>query len=152
MNIYVASSWRNLSQPRIVHLLRDRGHQVYDFRHPAEDDNGFSWAQIDPDWQAWNSRAFPKALSHPLSEKGFTLDKEALDRADVVVLVLPCGRSAHLELGYAVGKGKLTAILLSPEQNEPELMYKMVDLITDDEAVLFERLAAEKALEAAGHG
>ena len=27
---------------------------------------------------------------------------------DTFVLVLPCGRSAHLELGWAVGQGKRT--------------------------------------------
>ena len=136
MNIYVASSWRNLSQPRIVHLLRDRGHQVYDFRHPAEDNEGFGWGEINPDWQAWNPRAFQDALLHPLAEKGFKLDMDALDAADVVVLVLPCGRSAHLELGYAIGKGKPTAILLD-QHFEPELMYKMVNLVTDNETTLF---------------
>ena len=45
--------------------------------------------------------------------------------ADAFVLVMPCGRSAHLELGWAAGAGKPTAILLS--DGEPELMYKMVD-------------------------
>lgn len=32
--IYLASSWRNEHQPRILALLRDAGHEVYDFRHP----------------------------------------------------------------------------------------------------------------------
>jgi hypothetical protein len=52
----------------------------------------------------------------------------ALDWCDTCVLVLPCGRSAHLELGYAIGQAKTTAILHHPEQHmEPELMSKMVD-------------------------
>ena len=64
-------------------------------------------------------------LEHPLAAKGFSTDMEGLDWADAVVMVMPCGRSSHLELGYAVGKNKRTIILLS--QSEPELMYKMVD-------------------------
>jgi len=48
------------------------------------------------------------------------------------VLVLPCGRSAHLELGWAAGQGKRTAILLDGPQVTPELMYKMVDHISTD--------------------
>lgn len=48
-----------------------------------------------------------------------------------MVLVLPCGRSAHLELGWAVGAGKPTCILMAPNQ-EPELMYRMVGSIRLD--------------------
>jgi len=50
-------------------------------------------------------------------------------------MVMPCGRSSHLELGYAVGQRKKTVVLLS--QSEPELMYKMADyLVTDTEQML----------------
>lgn len=44
MNIYVASSWRNLLQPGIVVALRRCGHDVYDFRNPAPGNKGFAWA------------------------------------------------------------------------------------------------------------
>ena len=53
----------------------------------------------------------------------------ALSASSACVLVMPCGRSAHLELGHANGAGKPTAILLS--DGEPELMYGMADLVTD---------------------
>jgi nucleoside 2-deoxyribosyltransferase len=49
---------------------------------------------------------------------------DALNAADVTVLVLPCGRSAHLEAGYTAGQGKPVVILLD-QTFEPELMYKM---------------------------
>lgn len=55
--------------------------------------------------------------------------ERALVAADAVVMVLPCGKSAHLELGWAVGRGKRTAILLD-DPVEPELMYKMVDYLS----------------------
>ncbi len=45
--------------------------------------------------------------------------------ADAVVLVNPCGRSAHLELGWGMGSRKLTLILLS--DGELELMYRLAD-------------------------
>ena len=44
--------------------------------------------------------------------------------ADVCVLVLPCGRSAHTEAGWFAGKG-LKTIVYMPEKQEPELMYKL---------------------------
>jgi hypothetical protein len=36
--------------------------------------------------------------------------------------VLPCGKSAHLELGGACGRGKRTIVLMA-EPDTPELMY-----------------------------
>jgi hypothetical protein len=46
--------------------------------------------------------------------------------ADGCVLVLPCGRSAHLKAGWFVGAGKPLWIMLDDASPiEPELMYKM---------------------------
>jgi hypothetical protein len=128
MKIYVASSWRNKHQPVIVRGLRFQGHEVYDFRHPADDNDGFRWIDIDPHAARWDNRAFRDALGTPVAERGFKYDFDALKWCDVCVLVLDCGRSAHLELGYAVGAGKKTIVLLL-DFVEPELMYKMVDAI-----------------------
>jgi len=126
MKIYVASSWRNARQPEVVKALREAGHEVYDFRNPRPGDNGFAWASIDSKWQSWNPLEFMGALSHPLARKGFAFDFNAMQWADAIVMVQPCGRSAALELGWGVGAGKRTAVLLAPEQ-EPELMLKMAE-------------------------
>lgn len=124
--IYVASSWRNAIQPNVVNSLIVAGHDVYDFRNPEEGDTGFAWSDIDPDWIKWNVDQYTKGLSHPLAENGFKKDFAAMEWADVCVLVLPCGRSAHLEAGWFVGAGKQLYIL-TKDGEEPELMYKMAD-------------------------
>ncbi len=53
----------------------------------------------------------------------------ALRSADAVVLVLPSGKSAHLELGWAAGAGKRTCVYSPEETMTPELMYLMCDHI-----------------------
>jgi hypothetical protein len=121
--IYVASSWRNPMQQGVVYTLRAAGHVVYDFRNPKEGDKGFHWSEIDPDWKLWTPERFRESLSHPIAERGFRSDFDAMKWADVGVLVMPCGRSAHLEAGYFVGAGKPLYILLA--DGEPELMYRM---------------------------
>jgi hypothetical protein len=139
MKIYVASSWRNEFQPLVVAELREDGHDVYDFRHPAPGNDGFSWRQIDPDWSAGEAApgraqdvaAYIGMLRHPVAERGFALDMDALRAADVCVYVMPCGVSASLEAGYAVGAGKPTVVYV-PKMREADLMVKMADLITDD--------------------
>jgi len=62
--------------------------------------------------------------------------------AHTCVLVLPCGRSAHLEAGYFVGASKPLYILIEDEI-EPELMYKMADFIFGDLDELTETLLKE---------
>lgn len=127
MRIYVASSWRNQFQPRVVDTLRGAGHEVYDFRHPRPGDYGFSWGDIAANWQEWTPEQYLKGLSSPIAEAGFASDMEGLRWCDAVVAVQPFGRSASLELGWACGAGKVTVLLLAP--GEPELMVKMCDYI-----------------------
>ena len=42
--VYVASSWSNEYQPRIVAFLREREHEVYDFRNPKRKTD-FRWSR-----------------------------------------------------------------------------------------------------------
>jgi len=125
MRIYVASSWRNETrQQAVVRLLRDLGHHVYDFRNPAPGDTGFGWQQCATKDELRDPRAFrDRVLVHPVARAGFNKDMGALVTAQATVLVLPCGRSAHLELGYAAGDGQRTVVLLDDPMSEPELMY-----------------------------
>lgn len=87
--------------------------------HSAMPKKGSDWETVD-DYLAM--------VSHPRAIEGYEADFAAMDKADTFVMVLPCGKSAHLELGWAVGAGKRTAILCE-NPIEPELMYRMVDHI-----------------------
>lgn len=127
MKIYVASSWRNQQQPEVVRRLMAAGHEVYDFRHPKDGEDGFHWSDIDNDWQIWSPYQYREALAHPIATHGFKNDMAAMKWADVFVGVQPFGRSASMEMGWAAGQGKNTILLL--EDGEPELMVKMFDFI-----------------------
>ena len=93
-----------------------------DYKAPG----GFHWADVDENWQDWQPAEYIENLTHPIAEKGFKADLDAMLWADVCVLVLPCGRSAHTEAGWFAGKG-LKTIVYMPEKQEPELMYKLFD-------------------------
>ena len=121
--IYVASSWRNPYFPDVVNRLRAAGHEVYDFRNPPHGGAGF---HIDPKAPEWTYAQYAEGLHHPLAERQFQADIDALTWADTCVLVLPCGRSAHTEAGWMAGAGKRVIAYL-PEMVEPELMYKLFD-------------------------
>lgn len=131
--VYVASSWRNEYQQEVVKSLRNAGHEVYDFKHPAEGNEGFRWSEIDPNWQNWNTQQYAEALKHEYAQFGFDMDFNAMKASDACVLVLPCGRSANAEAGWMSGAGKNVFVYIPPAcMIEPELMYKMFDGITSD--------------------
>jgi hypothetical protein len=130
--IYLASSWRNPDHPKVVELLREAGHKVYDFRHPNPKDTAFSWGDIAAGWLDWTPDEFIAGLEHPIAEAGYQSDKAALHWCDGCILLLPCNRSAHLEAGYCIGRGKPTMIVLSEGNFEPELMYLMADVVVPD--------------------
>lgn len=128
MRLYVASSWRNPIYPRVIEFLRTLPDlEIYDFRNPPGR-TGFSWASIDRNWVEWTIPQYIAALEHPLAKAGFKSDMDALEEAHMCIMVLPCGRSAHLEMGWAIGAQKKSCIYM-PHKQEAELMYKMSDAI-----------------------
>lgn len=124
MKVYVASSWRTSTHGWVVEALRAAEHAVYDYR-----EQGMSWYRLGIDPGPQTLEQMRESIHLPVCTERFNADMDALREADAVVLVLPCNRSAHLELGYAVGRGKVTGVLWTP--TEPELMYRMVDFIVD---------------------
>lgn len=144
MNVYVASSWRNEYQQQVVAELRRAGHEVYDFKHPAEGNAGFHWSEIDQNWQNWTTDQYRAALGHSYAQFGFNRDFNAMKAADACVLVLPCGRSAHLEAGWMKGAGRKVMALIPPGSKiEPELMYNLLDGVTSSIADVIAMLADE---------
>ncbi len=128
MKLYVASSWRNEYYPQVVERLREAGHEVYDFRNPPSGDPGFKWSCVSEDFMEWTPQQYREQLHHPLAERQFRNDIEAMTSCDACVLVLPCGRSAHTEAGWFAGQGKKVAAYI-PTRQEPELMYKLFSAV-----------------------
>lgn len=130
--IYVASSWRCPIFRSVINGLKSAGIEHYDFQH---DGAAFDWSDVDRTWDSqahernrYTMREMGRLMRHPLSKRGFAADSRALRHATATLLVLPCGKSAHLELGYSIGRGIPTAVL-SLETEEPELMYSFCDLL-----------------------
>lgn len=122
MKIYVATSWKNVHCTAVVDALRAEGHEVYDFREA-----GFAWSQAGVSaHKEMTSDEMNQALTHPVAIDGYNRDMLHLEQCDLCVLVLPSGKSAHLEAGYASGEDKFV-IVYSPGPMTPELMYKMTE-------------------------
>ena len=127
--IYVASSWRNPNHNGLVTHLKQKGHEVLDYRRGK----GFKWEEISPNWEDWIPDEYREGLTHRLAEKGFDRDYGDMKKANTCILVLPSGRSSHIEAGWFTGQGKPTAIFIPGQyewrEMEPELMYKLADRV-----------------------
>ena len=138
MKLYTASSWRNERYPEIVQQLKEKGHEIYNFR---DANSWFRWEQIDAGWESWENFEFRVALEHPLAQRAFKADFDGMNWADACVLIMPCGRSAHIEAGYMKGKGKPLYILLDGEKPRAELTYSIANGIFENVPGLLSELA-----------
>jgi hypothetical protein len=120
--IYLIGSLRNPEIPEIAEFLRAQGHEVFDDWYAAGE-------KADDSWQAYEhgrGHVLVEALNGVHAQAAFAVDKTWLDWCDTAVLVMPAGKSCHLELGYCVGQGKATYILMDKEPDRYDLMYRFV--------------------------
>ena len=117
--IYIASSWKNAERVRILaEQLRNCGHEVYAFCEPGQDHFVFDAREHGID-----QLTAKEAVSDPMFIRAYEADKAGLDWADTCVILLPAGKSTHLEGGYTVGCGKDLFILGDPFPGDFDAMY-----------------------------
>lgn len=123
MNIYTATSWKNEKFVlEFARTLRSWGHDVYCFAELGQGQNVFIWSEvITPDDDGIT------CLDTDDSRRAYYVDKKNLDWSECVILILPCGRDAHLEAGYGKGQGKLLFILGDWPKGEYSNMYHLAD-------------------------
>jgi hypothetical protein len=117
--IYLIGSLRNPVVGDIAKRLRDLGYEVFDDWRAAGEEADDKWR----DYEKARGHDYQTALKGYAAHHVFHFDKTHIDRADVGVLVLPAGKSAHLELGYMIGRGKPGFILLDQDPERFDVMY-----------------------------
>lgn len=123
--VYVIGALANPMVPEIANRLDREGYEAFaDWYSPGE--------EADLKWQAYEykrGRTYREAINGYHARHVFEFDKFHLDRCDAGVLVLPAGKSGHLELGYLVGKNKRTFVLFDQEPRKFDVMYRFVDVV-----------------------
>lgn len=92
--------------------------------HPHADD---MWR----DYYKARGFTYKEALKEPASINVFEFDKKHIDQSDAMLVVYPAGKSAHLELGYHIGRGKPGFILLDDPERW-DVMLQFATGVTDD--------------------
>lgn len=135
-SIYLIGSLRNPAVLDLAKDLRGQGFDVFDDWYGAGE-------RADDCWQAYENargRNFRDALAGYAAQHVFKFDKFHLDRCHAAILLLPAGKSGHLELGYTIGKGKPGFILMDKEPERYDVMYNFSSGVFFDKNTLFETL------------
>lgn len=139
-SIYLIGSLRNPEVPALAAYLRGQGLDVFDDWYAAG-------PEADDYWQKYEKargRTFAQALEGYAAQHVFNFDRYHLDRCDAAVLLMPAGKSGHLELGYVAGLGKPTFILLDKEPERFDVMYAFTQGVFTEREALAE--AVQEAL------
>lgn len=137
--LYLIGSLRNEKIPVLAENLRAASPhtEVFD-----------EWYSAGPEADdCWKSHQQSKGLSYQQALQGyaaknvFAFDKRHLDRATHALLVLPAGKSGHMEIMYAAyGAGCKSAILLDPTDVRWDVMYQFIPTILESEEEIVEWL------------
>jgi len=118
---YIIGALKNENITKIASSLRPK-YDVFDqwiTPGPEADHFLFQYAKQ----RGWN---YKEALTCDAAKNNFNFDKRHIDSSDIVVMVMPAGKSAHLELGYSIGMGKEAHILFDEEPDRFDLMYNFI--------------------------
>ena len=126
--IYLAGSLRNPKIPDIhADIAESTGIRVFSDWYAAG-------PEADDYWKTYYKQlgyTYERALEEPASVNTFNFDKRNMEASEVMVLVLPAGKSGHLELGWFLGQGKPGFILLD-DVDRWDVMYQFATGVTSD--------------------
>jgi hypothetical protein len=122
--IYLIGSLRDKKVPIIGEQIRKAtGFEIFDQWWTASEDAD-DWLR---DYFKFRGLNYKDAIHSYAAKHIFSFDKHHLDRCDVGVLVMPAGKSCHLELGYLVGQGKPGYILFDEEPERVDIMHNFAN-------------------------
>jgi hypothetical protein len=102
--------------------------EIFDDWYAAGPEADDYWKQYEQS----RGSGYIEALNGYAANHVFEFDKHHLDTSSAGILLLPAGRSGHLELGYLAGRGAYTAIVLTPEYETErfDVMYRFATRVT----------------------
>ncbi len=141
-SVYLIGSLRNEIIPALGVELRSHGFEVFDDWFAGGPEADDRWK----DYELARGRTYGEALKGLGARNIFNFDNANLQRCDVMVLVVPCGKSAHLELGVMLGRGKPGYILFpdgEPSSQRWDVMYQFATGVCFSMQELVEVINAE---------
>lgn len=119
MNIYISSSWKNREEVRqLAESLRNLGHEVYDFTDPACRKTPEIPPEKYPEEFDPTIHKYSEYIRKPEWKQAVMENKKAIEDADFIILLLPCGSDSHADWALGVGMGKWSVVVGQPRKGE----------------------------------
>ena len=131
--VYLISSLRGDAVRGFAEELRECGFDVFDDWHAA----GSAADDIWQEYERFRGRSYLEALKGYHAKHAFDFDRAHIMRADFGVLLMPAGKSAHLELGFMLGQRKRGYVLFDKEPERWDLMYQFATGVFINKEALF---------------
>lgn len=139
-SFYVIGSLRNPDVVEFANALQAEGYEAFaDWKSPGPDADDYL-----RDYAKARSLNYKQTLQTYAAKHIYEFDKFHLDRTDAAVLLMPGGRSAHLELGYTIGKGKPGFIVFDSVPERIDVMYQFATDIFFSKEEFFKYLKEAK--------
>jgi hypothetical protein len=142
--IYLVGSLRNTIIPEIAEALREDGHEVFDDWHGAGPKADEHWRE----YENYRGRSYLEAINGKAAQNICAFDRTNILASDTVILVLPAGKSGHMEIGLAVGARKNTHILLDKDYDRWDVMYALVNGVWNNLSLMRRALRVDETSSA----
>lgn len=133
-SLYLIGSLRNERVTEVANELRKSGLEVFDDWMAAGPEADDFWKK----YEVGRNHSYSEALTGYAARHVFEFDKYHLDRCDAAALLLPAGKSGHLELGYVIGTGKPAFLVLDGQDLRFDVMYQFATKVFNDEAEFYD--------------
>lgn len=116
----------------LAEVLRAFKHKVFDFTDATHRDcelDGFVFNASDWSGKPLEQIDWIEFMQYSATKRAYHSDKAGLDWSEATILLLPSGRSSHIEAGYSVGKGKPLFILGDLPLGDFDTMYGFAECL-----------------------
>lgn len=135
-SIYIIGSLRNPEIPKFANELQALGFEAFaDWTAPGPQADDFL-----RDYSKERGLDYKQTLRSYAAKHIYEFDKAHIDRCDLAVMLMPAGKSGHMELGYVIGQNKLGYILFDQIPERIDVMYQFATDIFFSKQELFEEL------------
>lgn len=132
MKIYISASWKNrIAVRKLAETLRKYGYDVFDFTDPDNRKSPESPPEMFPEQFDPTRHSYSKYLDRKEWRDAVNENRAEIEKADLIILLLPCGIDATADWALGVGMGKKNIIVGHPSNGERSEVYLWADNILE---------------------
>ncbi|MHB8927801.1 MAG: hypothetical protein ACYC9Q_09130 [Bacillota bacterium] len=113
----------------LAHALRAVGFDVYDFTDAACRTTPEIPPERFPETFDPTKHVYADYINRPEWRAAVFENRKAIERCDLVILVLPCGNDSHADWAYGVALGKRSIVVGQPRPGERSPVHLWADAI-----------------------